>query len=80
MTWEVSDALENFALLAMLSGVLLVAWPIVHYLKANGAISGDVLQAAWAGTGAKIGLPLFLLGLVLDTLSIGIRMSLPGQF
>jgi hypothetical protein len=79
ITWSVSGALQNFALLAMLSGILLVAWASVRYLHENGSVSGGVSRAAWASTGAKIGFALLFFGLLLDTLATAVRLLLPGR-
>ena len=79
ITWGLSGALQNFALLAMLSGIFLVAWAIVRYLDENSAASGAVLRATWASTGAKFGFALLFFGLMLDTLVIAVRLLLPGR-
>jgi hypothetical protein len=79
ITWGASSALQSFALLAMLSGVFLVAWAIVRYLGENGALSGAVSRAAWKSRGAKIGFVLLFFGLALGTLAIAVRMLLPGR-
>ena len=79
ITWGASSALQSFALLAMLSGVFLVAWATVRYLHENGAVSGAVSRAVWASRGAKIGLALLFFGLALDTLAIAVRLLLPGR-
>jgi hypothetical protein len=79
ITWGVSGGLQNFALLAILSGILLVAWAIVRYLHENGGVSGAVSRAAWASTGAKTGFALLFFGLLLDTLAIAVRLLLPGR-
>jgi hypothetical protein len=80
ITWGLSGALQNLALLAMLSGVLLVGWVIVRYFHENGdAISGALPRAVWGTSGAKIGFALLIFGLTVDMLSIALRSWLPGR-
>jgi hypothetical protein len=80
IVWGVSGALQNFALLAMLVGVFLVGWAVVRHLHENEhAVSSAVPRAVWASPGTKIGTTLFFTGLALDTLSIVVRLLLPGR-
>ena len=80
ITWAVSGAFQNFALLAMLAGVFLVAWAIIRHLnEAGDGVGGALPRAAWGSKGAKIGFALLFLGLALETLAIAVRLLLPGR-
>ena len=79
-TWALSGAFQNLALLAMLSGIFLVAWAVVRHLSENeDVIRGAMPRTAWGSKGAKIGFALLFSGLALDTLAIAVRLLLPGR-
>ena len=80
VTWALSGAFQNFALLGMLAGVFLVAWAIIQHLSDAGDGAGGALpRAAWGSKGARIGFALLFSGLALNTLAIVVRLLLPGR-
>jgi hypothetical protein len=80
VTWALSGAFQNFALLGMLAGIFLVAWAIVRHLSDVGdGATGALPRAAWGSKGAKIGFALLFSGLALETLSVAVRLLLPGR-
>jgi hypothetical protein len=78
LAWQLSSAIQNIALLAMLGGVFLATWAIVRPVNDEGRSSATVPRVAWKSDGTKIGVTLFVFGLVLDMLSIAARLSLPA--
>jgi hypothetical protein len=80
LAWQLSRAIENIALLAMLGGVFQATWTIVRLPNDEGRSgSGTVPQAAWKSDGTKIGITLVVFGLGLDMLSIAVRLLLPAS-
>ena len=80
LTWQLSSAIQNIALLAMLSGVFLAGWAVAQFLSDEGRSgSRTVPQAVWNSDGTKFGVKLFVFGLVLDMLSIAVRFLLPAS-
>jgi len=78
--WGLSGLLEKFALIAMLAGVILVAWAIVKcFSRQEKEKSGVCLSKVWRTGWAAFGLSIFIIGVAIDVFAICVRLSVPGR-